>query len=69
MVYNILALGRRDPLEKINLINIADKVTNHLTNDSNEHSLFTEELLLADSIFEDTKALIKDFLSFVCIVC
>jgi len=68
MVYNILALGRHDSLEKINYINIDDRVTNHLTDSSNETSLFTEELLLTDNIFENTKTLMTDFLSTVCML-
>ncbi|XP_012232697.1 transcriptional protein SWT1 [Linepithema humile] len=63
MVYNILALGRNDPLEKINYINMDDRATNYLTNGPNETSLFTEESLLTDNVFEDTKTLMKDFLS------
>lgn len=67
MVYNILALGRHDPLDKINCTNINDRITNHLTAGLNETSLLTEELLLTDNIFEDVKTLMKDFLSTVCI--
>lgn len=69
MIYNILALGRNDPLEKIDYYNMNDTVINHL-NDSRpiENSVFNDELNLTDDVFEDTKATMKDFLSTVCII-
>lgn len=69
MIYNILALGRNDPLEKIDYYNMNDRVINHLTDGPIEYSSFNDELHLTDDVFEDTKATMKNFLSTVCIIC
>lgn len=69
MIYNILALGRHDPLEKIDYFNMDDTVVNRLNDGPVENSVFNEELRLTDDIFEDTKLIMKNFLSTVCIVC
>lgn len=68
MVYNILALGRNDPLEKIDYYNMSDRVINYLSDGPTENSVFNDELHLTDDIFEETKAAMKDFLSTVCII-
>lgn len=68
MIYDILALGRHDPLEKIDDFDTNGTTINHLNNGSVENSLFNEELRLIDDIFEDTKLIIRDFLSTVRIV-
>ncbi|KMQ85613.1 transcriptional protein swt1-like protein, partial [Lasius niger] len=67
MIYNILALGRNDPLEKIDYYNMNDRVINHLTEGPIEYSSFNDELHLTDDVFEDTKATMKDFLSTIII--
>ncbi|EFN66674.1 Uncharacterized protein C1orf26 [Camponotus floridanus] len=63
MIYNILALGRNDPLEKIDYYNMNDKTVNYLNDSPIEKSVFNEELHLTDDVFEDIKATMKDFLS------
>jgi len=68
MVYNILALGRNDPLEKIDYYNMNDKTVNYLNDGPIEKSVFIDELHLTDDVFEDIKATMKDFLSTVCIM-
>lgn len=68
MVYNILALGRNDPLEKIDYYDMNDRVVNHLNNGPIEESVFNNELHFTDDIFENTKATMKNFLSTVCIL-
>lgn len=68
MIYDIVALGRHDPLEKIDM-NASDKTVNFLTNGPVEYSHLNEELHLSDDIFEDAKAVVKKFLSAVCIIC
>ncbi|XP_029173016.1 transcriptional protein SWT1 [Nylanderia fulva] len=65
MIYNILALGRNDPLEKIDYYNVNDKVINYLTDGLITDSFFNDELRLADDVFEDTKMTMKDFLSII----
>ncbi|XP_070164450.1 transcriptional protein SWT1 [Polyergus mexicanus] len=67
MVYNILALGRNDPLEKIDYYDVNDKIVNHLNNDPIEESVFNNELHFTDDIFENTKATMKNFLSTIII--
>lgn len=66
MIYNILALGRYDPLEKIDHINIDSAAVNHFNNGPVGNVLFNEELHLTDDIFEDIKLILKNFLSTVC---
>ncbi|XP_012541968.1 transcriptional protein SWT1 [Monomorium pharaonis] len=64
MIYNIRALGRNDPLEKIDNVDWDNTVDNYLNKDRPvEHSIFNEELRLSDDIFEDTKSIMKNFLS------
>lgn len=67
MIYNILALGRNDPLEKIDYYNVNDKVINQLTDSPIKDSSFNDELRLSDDIFEDIKMTMKDFLSTIII--
>ncbi|KAM0732746.1 Transcriptional protein SWT1 [Formica fusca] len=67
MVYNILALGRNDPLEKIDYYDMNDRVVNHLNNGPIEESVFNNELHFTDDIFENTKATMKNFLSTIII--
>ncbi|XP_011053812.1 PREDICTED: transcriptional protein SWT1 [Acromyrmex echinatior] len=62
MIYNILALGRHDPLEKIDDLD-TDAAVNRLSDDPDERSIFVEESHLTDDIFEDTKLIMKNFLS------
>lgn len=62
MIYNIIALGRNDPLEKIDPLD-EDGAVNRLNNSSVENFLFNEHLHLVDDIFEDTKLIMKNFLS------
>ncbi|XP_011641920.1 transcriptional protein SWT1 isoform X1 [Pogonomyrmex barbatus] len=62
MIYNILSLGREDPLEKIDFFNVNNTVTNDL-NGPIKNSIFTEELRLTDDIFENIKTIMKNFLS------
>ncbi|XP_011863191.1 PREDICTED: transcriptional protein SWT1-like [Vollenhovia emeryi] len=63
MIYNILALGRHDPLEKIENFESENKIINPLNGDSVENSVFHEELRLTDDVFEDIKLIMKNFLS------
>ncbi|KAL6442894.1 hypothetical protein ACFW04_002740 [Cataglyphis niger] len=63
MIYNILALGRNDPLEKIDYYDMNDRVVNHLNNGPIEDSVFNNELHFTDDVFENTKAIMKNFLS------
>lgn len=67
MIYNVLALGRHDPLDKIDDFDM-DAVVNRLSDDHDEKSVFMEESHLTDDIFEDTKLIMRNFLSTVCIV-
>ena len=67
MIYNILALGRHDPLEKIDDLDM-DAVVNRLNDDPDERSIFMEESHLTDDIFENTKLIMRNFLSTVCIL-
>ncbi|XP_018338067.1 PREDICTED: transcriptional protein SWT1 isoform X2 [Trachymyrmex septentrionalis] len=62
MIYNILALGRHDPLEKIDDLDM-DAVVNRLSGDPDERSIFMEESHLTDDIFEDIKLIMRNFLS------
>ncbi|KYN17127.1 Uncharacterized protein C1orf26 like protein [Trachymyrmex cornetzi] len=62
MIYNILALGRHDSLEKIDDLD-TDAVVNRLNNDPDERSILMEESHLTDDIFEDTKLIMRNFLS------
>ncbi|XP_012060914.1 PREDICTED: transcriptional protein SWT1 [Atta cephalotes] len=62
MIYNILALGRHDPLEKIDDLDM-DAVVNRLNDDPDERSIFMEESHLTDDIFENTKLIMRNFLS------
>ncbi|XP_011873230.1 PREDICTED: uncharacterized protein LOC105565023 [Vollenhovia emeryi] len=63
MIYNILALGRHDPLEKIENFESENKIINPSNCDSVENSVFHEELRLTDDVFEDIKLIMKNFLS------
>ncbi|KYQ55450.1 Uncharacterized protein C1orf26 [Trachymyrmex zeteki] len=62
MIYNVLALGRHDPLDKIDDFDM-DAVVNRLSDDHDEKSVFMEESHLTDDIFEDTKLIMRNFLS------
>jgi len=68
MIYNILALGRRDSLEKIDRLDMNGAAVNCLNDGPVENSLFNEELRLTDDIFEDIKLIMRNFLSTVYIV-
>ncbi|XP_071581304.1 uncharacterized protein Swt1 [Temnothorax nylanderi] len=63
MIYNILALGRNDPLEKIDYLDTSGIMVNNLNDGPVEKSLFNDELRLTDDIFEDAKLIVKNFLS------
>ncbi|KAG5315400.1 SWT1 protein, partial [Pseudoatta argentina] len=62
MIYNILALGRHDPLERIDDLD-TDAAVNRLSDDPDERSIFVEESHLTDDIFGDTKLIMRNFLS------
>lgn len=68
MIHDIVALKRNDSLEKINDININDKMIRSLSDDSVQNSILSEELFLLDDVWEDIKTVIKDFFSVVCII-
>jgi len=68
MIYDILALGRRDSLEKIDCLDMNDVAVNCLNDGPVKDTLFNEELRLTDDIFEDIKLIMKNFLSTVYIV-
>ena len=72
MIHDIATLGRDDPLEKIDYLNINDSVNdsfsgNHLSfnqeNSDNIKAALDEELLAAEDIFEEAKAVLQSFLS------
>lgn len=65
MIYDILALGRHDPLEKIDYFDRNGTTVNRLNVDLVENSIFDEELRLTDNIFEDVKLIMTNFLSTV----
>lgn len=75
MIYDIVTLGRNDPLEKVDYLN-ATSVNKPLSNSNNGNrerislnstSIMCEELQLSDEIYEDIKSVIRDFLTVVSI--
>lgn len=75
MIYDIVTLGRNDPLEKVDYLN-ATNVNKSLSNSNNGNqesfslnstSIMCEELQLSDEIYEDIKSVIRDFLTVVSI--
>lgn len=75
MIYDIVTLGRNDPLEKVDYLN-ATNVNKPLSNSNNGNrerislnstSIMCEELQLSDEIYEDIKSVIRDFLTVVSI--
>lgn len=67
MIYCVTILGRNDPLEQLDNLNISNKIMNPLSNDG-QHSLLSEELRFSDELFEDAKLIMKDLFSAVSIV-
>ena len=72
MIHDIATLGRDDPFEKIDYLNINDSRNNsisvhHLSfnHDKSENieTSLDEELLVADDIFEEAKAILLSLLS------
>lgn len=66
MIYDIVTLGRNDPLEKIDYLNATSFINESTSNFSNDStSILSQELCLSDEIYEDIKSVIRDFLTVV----
>lgn len=71
MIHDVLTLGKNEPLEKIEFLKAAESTTDFLSNslrahireEENDVSFCRRELLVADDIMEETKALMKSVLS------
>lgn len=71
MIYDILALGRDDPLEKIDSITnknlcFHDIYCQKMQGESSQSfSAFQEEIRYSNELFEEVESIIKEFLSVV----
>nr|XP_012138149.1 PREDICTED: transcriptional protein SWT1 isoform X1 [Megachile rotundata] len=73
MIHDIVTLGRNDPLEKIDYLHASDYFNESCTSLSpgrersslGSTSILSTELSVSDEIFEDTKSIIRDFLTVV----
>ncbi|XP_043248574.1 transcriptional protein SWT1 isoform X2 [Colletes gigas] len=73
MVYDIVTLGRNDPLEKVDYLNMS-KHSNNLSRNDNEQdkesslnpvSILNQELRISNKICDDAKNIMKDFLTVI----
>ncbi|XP_050479146.1 transcriptional protein SWT1 isoform X1 [Bombus huntii] len=73
MIYDIVTLGRNDPLEKVDYLNATNvnkplSISNNGNRERislNSTSIMCEELQLSDEIYEDIKSVIRDFLTVI----
>lgn len=78
MISDILALGRDDPLEKIDyifsnkntILNFHDISNPRMQDESSQViSAFQEELRYFNELYEEVESVMQEFLSVVCILC
>lgn len=72
MIYDIVTLGRNDPIEKVDYLNATNDINETFSNSNkvNRERYSLEPLLIlnqehhfADEVFEDIKSILRDFLT------
>ncbi|XP_012287331.1 transcriptional protein SWT1 [Orussus abietinus] len=63
MIYDLITLGKQDPLEKIDFLSASNKEERTWQASDEPEDSEENELLLTDDIFEETKAVLKSFLT------
>ncbi|XP_015127152.1 uncharacterized protein LOC107048489 [Diachasma alloeum] len=74
MIYDVVTLGKNDPLEKVDYLIASEYrseslLTSHLNQNGNNPrrptTTYIKELSIAENIFEEIKAVLKDFLTVI----